>query len=65
VSYKIGQHVTVKFDGELHEGRIVHVGKEYVFAKIVVDPFCDYGDLSALLAPESVVYVREKDIQGP
>lgn len=65
MSYTVGDNVTVNFDGESHAGRVVHVGKGYIFAKIVIDPVSDYGPISAHLGAESVVYVRDKDIQSP
>ena len=63
--YTLGEQVLVIFDGESHSGRVVHVGKGYIFAKIVIDPLSDYGPITAHMGLESVVYARDKDVRRP
>lgn len=63
-AFSPGQNVTVTFDGLEHEGVVDKpVGHGFIRCTIRIDPEADYGAQTPRLGLESVVCVRESDVQ--
>lgn len=63
-AFTLGQSVTVTFDGLEHPGVVEQpMGKGWVRCRIRIDPDADYGPQTPRLGVESVVCVRETEVQ--
>lgn len=61
--YSPGQDVLVNFDGEECPGEVIEQHHGWVLARVLIDPFADFGSVTARLSPVSQVMVRESDVR--
>lgn len=63
-TFSPGDSVTVTFDGLQHPGVVDKpVGHGFIRCKIHIDPLADYGSQTPRLGIESIVCVRESDVE--
>lgn len=60
---KPGDDVIIDFEGEEHPGEVVSHRNGWVRARIVIDPYLDYGSITPRLSPISEVCVRETHVR--
>lgn len=63
--FNTGDDVIVTFDGQDSPGEVLRASSGWVMCTIVVDPEYDYGNISARMAPQSTVCVKEVNVRHP
>jgi hypothetical protein len=58
MKFSVGDDVIVEFGGRDHQGEVIQQSKDWILARILVDPAWDYGRVSANLDPQATVCVR-------
>lgn len=63
--FRPGDDVIVTFDGQESPGEVIRADHGWVMCNILVDPQDDYGNITARMAPQSTVCVKEVDVRHP
>lgn len=58
-----GEDVIVDFCGIEHQGEVIEQRSGYVMVRIIADPDCDYGAITARLGPDPTVCVKENNVR--
>lgn len=61
--FQPGDDVIVTFDGQDSPGEVIRSSSGWVMCNILVDPEADYGNITARMAPQSTVCVKEVDVR--